>query len=147
MNPSLFENMPAFIKREMDKITEQIQPLMKKNSKYIMFAFPFIIVGGFNLIIMFFQGGYGFDMLPITGIYALFTAIGIALYKESKHMNKKIHQIGKEHMIERIQTSNIISDDKKNAYIKMVKEQSKMSIQVFFKFLTEENQTKQRMFS
>ncbi|CQR47881.1 hypothetical protein BN1058_02213 [Paraliobacillus sp. PM-2] len=147
MNPLLFENMPPFIRREMEKITQQIQPLMKKNSKYMMFAFPLMLVGGFNLVVMFFQGGFSFDMLPITGIYALSAAIGIALFKESKFMNKKIHQIGKEHIIERIKMSRIIGDDKKNVYIKMVKNQSKMSLQVFFNFLTEENQEKQNMYS
>lgn len=147
MNPLLFDNMPPFIKREMEKITQQIQPLMKKNSKYVMFAFPLMLVGGFNLIVMFFQGAYSFDMLPITGLYALFTAIGIALFKESKFMNKKIHQVGKQQIIERIQMSRIIGEEKKNAYIEMVKNQSKMSLQVFFNFLTEENKEKQNMYS
>lgn len=147
MNPLLFENMPPFIKHEMEKIVEQIQPLMKRNSRYIMFAFPFMFVGGFQLIMMFFQGSIGGDMLVVNGIYALMTAIGIALYKESRHMNKKIHQIGKKHMIERIETSRIIADDKKHAYIKMVKKHSKMSLQIFFNFLTEENQAKQNMYS
>ncbi|WP_256860534.1 DUF5392 family protein [Paraliobacillus ryukyuensis] len=146
MNPLLFENMPPFIKREMEKITEQIQPLMKKNSKYVMFAFPLMIVGGFNLLLTFFDGGVGFDQLLVPSIYALITAIGIALYKESKHVNKQIHRIGKEHMIERIETSSIIADDKKNAYINMVKKQSKMSLQIFINFLTEENKQKQNMY-
>ncbi|MFB1051619.1 DUF5392 family protein [Paraliobacillus sp. JSM ZJ581] len=147
MNSLLFENMPPFIKKEMEKITQQIQPLMKKNSKYIMFAFPFMLVGGLNLIVMFFQDAYSFDMLPVTGIYALITAIGIALFKESKFMSKKIHQVGKEHIIERMEMSRIIGEEKKNAYIKMVKNQSKMSLQVFFNFLTEENKEKQNMYS
>ncbi|GAA5417281.1 hypothetical protein Pryu01_02344 [Paraliobacillus ryukyuensis] len=146
MNPLLFENMPPFIKREMEKITEQIQPLMKKNSKYVMFAFPLMIVGGFNLLLTFFQGGVGFDQLLVPSIYALITAIGIALYKESKHVNKQIHRIGKNHMIERIETSSIIADDKKNAYINMVKKHSKMSLQIFINFLTEENKQKQNMY-
>lgn len=146
MNPLLFENMPPFIKREMEKITEQIQPLMKKNSKYVMFAFPLMIVGGFNLLLTFFDGGVGFDQLLVPSIYALITAIGIALYKESKHVNKQIHRIGKKHMIERIETSSIIADDKKNAYINMVKKQSKMSLQIFINFLTEENKQKQNMY-
>ncbi|GGM19809.1 hypothetical protein GCM10011351_02090 [Paraliobacillus quinghaiensis] len=145
MNPLLFNNMPPFIKKEMEKITEQIQPLMKKNSKYVMFAFPLMLVGGINLLILFIQNTWSLDM--VTGIYALMTAIGLALYKESKHMNKRIHQIGKEHMIERIKTSRIIADEKKKAYVKLVKEQSKMSLQTFFNFLNEENKERQNLYS
>lgn len=146
MNPVLFENMPFFIKREMEKIAEQVQPLMKRNSRYMLFAFPLILVGGMNLIILFFQDNWHSAMLPITGIYAFITAIGMALYKESKHVNKKIHQIGKDHMIERIKTSNIVTDDKKKIYVRMVKEQSRMSLQTFFNFLTEENKEKQNRY-
>ncbi|WP_112180658.1 MULTISPECIES: DUF5392 family protein [Paraliobacillus] len=147
MNPLISEHMPFFIKREMEKIAEQVQPLMKRNSRYILFAFPLMLVGGINLIIMAFQGNWSEDMLPIAVTYALIASIGMALYKEAKHVNKKIHQIGKEHMIERIKTSHVVADDKKKAYINMVKEHSKMSLQIFFNFLTEENKEKQDTFS
>lgn len=143
MNPLLFENMPFFIKREMEKIAEQVHPLMKRNSRYVLFAFPLMLVGGMNLIIMAFQSSWNSEVLPFAGIYAFITSIGMALYKESKHVNKKIHQIGKKHIIDRIQTSHIVTDDKKKAYINMVKEHSKMSLQIFFNFLNEENKEKQ----
>mgnify|MGYP005850118267 CR=1 FL=1 len=145
MNPLLFNNMPPFIKKEMEKITEQIQPLMKKNSKYVMFAFPLMLVGGINLLILFIQNAWNMDM--VTGLYALMTAIGLALYKESKHVNKRIHQIGKEHMIKRIKTSRIVADEKKKAYVKLVKEHSKMSLKTFFNFLNEENKQRQNLYS
>lgn len=131
----------------MQAITEKVKPLVKKNSRYFMIGLPMMVVSFMNLFFLFIQGGWNQDRLVPLGIYALLAAIGMALFKESKHINKKMQEIGAEHIIERIHTSEHMNEYKKKEYITLVKEQPKLGLQTFINFLTEENQRKQRMLS
>lgn len=139
MNPSHFEHLPPFIKREIEKISDKIQPLLKKNSTYFLFGFPLMIVGILNIMMYFTQGNINIDSALIPGAYALMAAVGLALFQESRLLRKEINTIGKEHMVERIKQSDIMTEGKKKNYILTVEKQKKMDLQPFFKFLTEEN--------
>ncbi|GAA0480070.1 hypothetical protein GCM10008986_00710 [Salinibacillus aidingensis] len=145
-NPMMFKHMPNFVKKELEAISETIEPYIKKHSKYIIFAIPLMTFAIFNLLFYLFTGGWYLNMLPTLAIYALMAAIGLALYKESKHVKKQIETISTEQMIKRIKKSEHMNDYSKTEYIKSIKEQPKYGFQSFINFLNEENQRKQRMF-
>ncbi|MBM7540373.1 DUF5392 family protein [Amphibacillus cookii] len=142
MNPAQFEQLPPFIKQEMDVISAKIRPLMKKVSAYYMFGFPLMLIGLLSMGMYLFDNSLNVETMMIPSVYALIAAAGVALFKESRFLKKQIHQVGKNYMVERIDKSEIIEEEEKNHYIKTVKKQVKMDLQPFFKFLTEENKRK-----
>ncbi|MDX8044504.1 DUF5392 family protein [Gracilibacillus sp. S3-1-1] len=142
---SLFNNIPAFMKNELEKLFAKINPLMKKNAKYMMFAMPLLFISVFNLIFFLFFGGFENSMLAIPVIYALMAAVGLALYKESKHIKKEIRQLETEYIVTRIEKSSILNERKKKDYISIIKTQPKLNLQTFMNFLTEENDRRKMM--
>ncbi|RYG71991.1 hypothetical protein EU245_12280 [Lentibacillus lipolyticus] len=145
MNQFMSKGMPTFIERELEIIDELVKPKLKKSSKYMFVAIPLLSISIINLFFMLVINGYTQDMLMTIGVYALLGAIGAALYKESRHVNKEIRQIGMDHIIERIKKSEHVNDYTKDKYIQSVKAKPKFSMQTFFNFLSEEHQRKQRM--
>ncbi|MFC4401878.1 DUF5392 family protein [Gracilibacillus xinjiangensis] len=134
--------IPLFIKKELENLFAKIGPLMKKNTKYMMFATPLIAISFFNLIFFLFFGGFQNDMLAALFIYALMASVGLALFKESKRIKKQIKELEMEHIVNRIEKSDFINDYKKKDYISLIKNQPRMGIQTFMNFLTEENERK-----
>ena len=132
-------NIPAFMKGELEKLFHKINSLIKKNAKYMMFAVPLLFISVFNLIFFLFFGGFSNGMVAVVVVYALMAAVGMALYKESKHIKKKIQQLEMEHIVTRIEKSDILNEHKKKDYISLIKAQPKMGLQTFINFLTEEN--------
>ncbi|GAA0440065.1 hypothetical protein GCM10008983_16280 [Lentibacillus halophilus] len=145
MNQFMSKGMPAFIERELEIIDELVKPKLKKSSKYMVVSIPLLSISIINLFFMLVINGYTQDMLITIGVYALLGAIGAALYKESRHVNKEIRQIGMNHIIERIQQSDHVNDYTKDQYIANVKAKPKFSMQTFFNFLSEEHKRKQTM--
>ncbi|WP_077324693.1 DUF5392 family protein [Virgibacillus siamensis] len=145
MNNFMMTNVPAFIEKEMQAMTEMIKPQLKKSSRYSLIALPLLAISITNLFFSLISGGWTLDNMVILGIYALMAAVGIALFKESKHVKKEMYKIGMEHMIERINESEHVNDYSKEKYIRNIKAQPKFGMQTFFDFLTEENSRKERM--
>ncbi|HLR60934.1 MAG TPA: DUF5392 family protein [Lentibacillus sp.] len=145
MNQFMSKGMPTFIEKELEIIDELVKPKLKKSSKYMFVALPLLSISIINLFFMLVIEGYSQDMMLALGIYALLGAIGAALYKESKHMNKEIRQIGMDHIIKRIKESEHVNDYMKNQYINNVKAKPKFSMQTFFNFLSEEHRRKKMM--
>ncbi|UOQ48473.1 DUF5392 family protein [Gracilibacillus caseinilyticus] len=143
---SFFTNdVPSFMKIELEKLFNKISPLMKKNARYMMFAMPLLLISILNLIFFLFFGGFDNGMLAIVIVYALMAAVGLALYKESKHIKKKIRELEMEHIVSRIEKSNIVNDYQKKDYISLIKSHPKMGLQTFLNFLNEENERKKMM--
>ncbi|WP_164669812.1 DUF5392 family protein [Virgibacillus doumboii] len=145
MNNFMMKDMPAFIEREIEIVTEKLKPQLKKSSRYTLFAMPLITVAFVNLFFSLIQGGWYLNNMPILAIYALMAAVGIALYKESKHVKKEMQQIGMEHFIKRINKSEHMNDYQKKEYISTIKSRPKFGFHTFLNFLTEEDQRKRRM--
>ncbi|WP_102028455.1 DUF5392 family protein [Salirhabdus sp. Marseille-P4669] len=145
MNPIVFKNMPTFVKKEMEIIMGVLKPYMKKFSKYRIFAIPLMVFPIMNLFLLLLSGGWYLDAIPTLAIYALMGAIGIALFKESKHVQKEMESISTERMIERINRSELLNDFTKKEYINTIKMQPKLGFQAFLQFLTEEHERKQRI--
>lgn len=139
MNSAQFERLPHFIKKEMDSISEKIRPIMKKVSTYYIFGFPLMLIGMLNILFLIFDNSITADNYVVPVVYAFFAALGLAMFNESRLLKKEIHEVGKDYIIERINKSEIMEDDEKNRYIASVRNQVKMDLQPFFKFLTEEN--------
>ncbi|GAB4073848.1 hypothetical protein GCM10028778_13510 [Barrientosiimonas marina] len=140
MSQWTFKNMPQFIEKELEAIDELVKPQLNKSTKYMMIAIPFLIISIINLFIMLVITGYQSDMLLSLGIYALLGAIGAALFKESRHVNKEIRQIGMDHIIQRIKSSELVNDYMKDQYINEIKAKPRSSLQTFFNFLSDEHQ-------
>ncbi|GAA4071034.1 YwnF family protein [Amphibacillus indicireducens] len=146
MNSAQFERLPHFIKKEMDSISEKIRPIMKKVSTYYIFGFPLMLIGMLNILFLIFDHNITVDNYIVPVVYAFFAALGLAMFNESRLLKKEIHEVGKDYIIERINQSEIMEDDEKNRYIASVRNQVKMDLQPFFKFLTEENKRTQGHF-
>lgn len=143
MNSAQFERLPHFIKKEMESISEKIRPLMKKVSTYYIFGLPLMLTGILNILFYLFDDGTNMDDYLVLILYTFLAALGLALFNESRLLKKEIHQVGKDYIIERINKSELMEDDEKNRYIASVKQQVKMDLQPFFRFLAEENKRNQ----
>jgi hypothetical protein len=146
MNPMSFKHLPVFVRKEIEVIFDAIQPKMKKFSMYRFLAFPLMAFPILNLTILLLTGGWYIDAVPSLSIYAIVAAIGLALFKESKHIKKDIENIGMERMIERIRKSDLMNEHRKEKYIMMIKGQPRFGFQAFLEFLNEEHKRKQRAF-
>ncbi|MES9739091.1 DUF5392 family protein, partial [Peribacillus frigoritolerans] len=71
-------------------------------------------------------------------------AVGFALLKENKHNQREIVKMSQKYMLERIKKSNYLTDARKNNYFKRVNEQPLTAMNVFFEFLAEEQQWKNK---
>lgn len=146
MNPAQFEQLPQFIKKEMESISAKIRPIMKKVSTYYIVGFPLMLIGIFNIIIYLFNTDFNTDSYIVPIVYAFIAALGLALFRESRQLKKDIHEVGKDHIIERINKSRIMGEEEKGQYIVRIKQHGKMNLQPFFKFLAEENRRNKDIF-
>src|SRR5699024_2253533 len=125
MNQFTTKGMPTFIERELEIIEELVKPKLKKSSIYMFISIPLLSISIINLFFMLIITGYNQDMMIALGVYALLGAIGAALYKESRHVNKEIWQIGLDHIIQRIKSSQHVNDYTKDKYVNNIKAKPK----------------------
>ncbi|QDP41772.1 DUF5392 family protein [Radiobacillus deserti] len=138
MNPMMFQKMPHYIQREMEAISEKIRPLMKKSSLYTSIAFPMIIVSIINIFVLLFTNGLSNGLSISLIIFALMAAVGMALSKESKFLRKEIQKQSNQHILKRIEQSEVVPESTKNKFIQMVKQQPVLGFHTFVTFLEEE---------
>ncbi|WP_163538030.1 DUF5392 family protein [Gracilibacillus sp. YIM 98692] len=133
-------DVPPFIKMELETLFQKLSPLIKKNTQYIIFALPLLFISVFNLIFFLFFGGFSNGVMAILLVYALMASVGLALYKESKHIKKQIRSLEIEHMVKRIQKSEVVNRYQKDNYITVIKNNPRLSLHTFMSFLAEENE-------
>lgn len=138
-------NRPAFIEEELKKIQAQVLPLLKKNSTFSTLSFMLIIFSLMNLIYLMFMQPAGTTSKVSIGFFALTGALGMALSKESKLLNKEILKNSRVYIEKRIQSGIYLSDQRKAAYQKQIAEQPVLVMKHFIEFLAEEERTKKRM--
>ena len=128
----------------MAQLQSTLSPLLKKNMKYRLLSTVMIGFSIINLFFLLFKG----ESLPISkialGIYALVGAVGFALLKENKHNQKEIVKMSQKYMLERMKKSNYLTDARKSNYYKRVNDQPLFAMNVFFEFLSEEQQRMNR---
>mgnify|MGYP001943145142 FL=1 len=132
-------NFPHFIKREIEKLENITKPFIKRAYKFTFWSYPLIFISLINLFIVLFY-------MPSNNIFsggiiffAALGAFGFALSKEAKHQRKEIMRLSSDYMIKRINNSEIVSDQLKNEYIRLVRQQPSRSLQHFIEFLKKEN--------
>lgn len=81
MNFYRVEQMPGFIKTEMQKIQKAVQPFMKKTVIYRFLAIPLAAFSLFNLAAFLFHASADRESLISAGIFALLAALGLAFLK------------------------------------------------------------------
>src|SRR5690625_5367751 len=91
--------------------------MMNNISAYNIFGLPMMVIGIINILFLIFDSEMVIDNYLIPIIYALLAASGLALFKESRTLKKEIHEVGKDHIIERINQSKIMEEAEKSRYI------------------------------
>ncbi|WP_121613381.1 YwnF family protein [Mesobacillus foraminis] len=144
---NLFMNqMPSNIKREIEQLQKILSPLMKKISKYAFWTMPLMGISIMNLGYLLFFGQVTRESIPAVIIFAVIGALGFALFKEVKLQQKELQKLSSIYIIERINKSEIATDNHKKEYISLIKEQPESkAMSHFINFLMEEDQRKQML--
>jgi nucleoid-associated protein YejK len=131
--------MPNHVKKEIEKLQEILNPIMKKVAKYTMWTLPLVVFSIFNLVSLVFFSALNRDNFPMILFFAFTGAIGMAMYKEVRIQRKEIQKISAHYIIERIKQSEIATESHKKQYISLINKQpiGKM-INHFIQFLNEE---------
>ncbi|KGX85583.1 DUF5392 family protein [Pontibacillus litoralis] len=138
-----FMNLPKYMEIELEKMNETIQPLLKKVSKYTFGSVLLISFAIFNLISVMFYGESTPTTLSLI-ILAFVGAFGMALNKEKKVYKQEINQKGNEYIMGRMKNSRTLSEQRIDHYIKDVKQQNTLALNLFYSFLTEEEEVKNK---
>ncbi|WP_285766150.1 DUF5392 family protein [Peribacillus sp. SI8-4] len=140
-------NIPRFMQSEIEQLQASLSPLLKKNMRYGILSTVMI---GFSVINLFFLL-FNNETLSISnialGLYSLIGAIGFALLKENKHNQKEIAKLSRNYMLERMKKSRYVTDVRKSNYYKKMNDEPLFAMNVFFEFLAEEQQRKERSFN
>ncbi|WP_377558942.1 DUF5392 family protein [Ornithinibacillus salinisoli] len=132
-------DMPAFVKKEIEKLNDFLSPFVKKVSKYAFWSLPLITFSIVNLFFLLFLIPSEDRMLVALIFYAILGAFGMALSKEAKLQRKEIQKISSDYIIERMKKSDLVSDRFREDYIKRVINQPVRAMDHFVKFLEEED--------
>ncbi|ALC90886.1 hypothetical protein AM500_14665 [Bacillus sp. FJAT-18017] len=133
-----FNSIPRYYKKELEKIETIVQPLLKTATRYSLISVMLLVFSGINLIpLVLFAPRSEETFIAIT-IYALMAAVGAALRKEVKFKRVEILNKSIDYMVRRIEKSALVPEDTKSRFIKEIKEQPKMGMNVFLHFLKEE---------
>lgn len=138
----LMNSFPENIKKEIEQIQKLILPLAKKTSKYMFWTFPLIGIAVINLIVLLFFTPKDSNVYILLFVFAIIGAVGFALLKEAKINRKEIRNIGLRYIIERINKSSIMTDERKKHYIRIVNDKPILAMEHFVKFLQEEDRMK-----
>jgi hypothetical protein len=136
------KQIPVYIQKEIELITKNVRPLVKKSSTYAFLSIPLILFSLTNLFILFMSNGFNREMWPTLLVFAVLAAIGMALSKESKSLQKEIQQKSNHYIMERIKTSSIVPDFKKKEFLNLIKKQPVLGFNTFINFLEEEKRLK-----
>ncbi|MCR4371903.1 YwnF family protein [Bacillus amyloliquefaciens] len=139
------EQLPGFIKKEIQKIQIAIAPLMKKSIIYRFLAFPLAAFSLFHLASLLIQAPSGRGALVSAGIFALLAALGLAFFKEAGYQRKQVQKTIRLYMLNRIRKSDILSEERKSAYTRLIAEEPS-SMKSFIEFLTEEDRKKEMLY-
>ncbi|MGN9866881.1 DUF5392 family protein [Bacillus swezeyi] len=140
MDIETFNQMPAFMKEEMDNLKRVAAPLLKKRLIFLFIAIPLILGSLIYLSTFWSEASY----MKI-GIAAIAAAFGMALLKESSHQKRNVQQTVMKYILERMQKSEVLPDERKNRYVRAVKEEPFTVMRNFMAFLNEEEIRRQRL--
>lgn len=143
MKRVMLQQIPGYIKKEIDLLGERLKPLIKKSSIYSFISLPMILFSLSNLFFLLVIQGMSKENLYYSLLFALFASVGLALMKESKNIQKEVQQLSIQYIIERISKSNFVPEMKKKEFIQNIINQPILGINTFIQFLEEEKKLKQ----
>lgn len=138
------DNATPFIQKELKKIHKKVEPLLKKNMMFSFISFPMIVFSIFNLYLLIFYNNTGENVTGSIILFSVITAIGFALLKETRLNNKEIQKRSIAHITKKINTSQLINDYSKKHYLQKLKQQPSHAMEIFFEFLSQEEQNKNK---
>ncbi|MDQ0228977.1 DUF5392 family protein [Metabacillus malikii] len=138
----LNQDMPFFVKKELENIFEILAPIMRKVMTYRFISLPLIVISLMNLFFVVSTISINRETAPVIIIYALLGAVGMALAKEAKHKQKEFQHQSVRYITERIKNSPLDSEQLKLNYIEMVNKNPIQAINYFVEFLQKENKIK-----
>ncbi len=137
MNPFQTEHLSHYVKEELIRMQNELAPYVKKSMAFSLIAVPLIVFSSINLYVLLF-GNVGETSLEILIFLAFLAALGTALLVESIHLNKEMVQKGIDYMINRIKTSEMLSDAARERYVDAIKNDERRAYQIFYDFLQHE---------
>ncbi|MCK0472878.1 DUF5392 family protein [Halalkalibacter sp. APA_J-10(15)] len=136
------QKQSPYIAKELAKIQSKLKPFMKKSTIYTFISIPLITFSMMNLGIILFQIGISQEMMLIVVIAALSGAFGLALFKESMHVNKQMFQTSVDYMTDRITKSTRIPDQSREQYLDQIQAEPTKAVNTFCLFLEQEERIK-----
>ncbi len=138
MNPFSFQNVPNYIRKELEEIQHRVKPLLKKSAGFSFVSIPLVGFSLVNILFLLFIQEAQAIATPFLILFAVSGAVGMALFKESRIQNKEIHVKGIQYMSERINSSTFVSDDNKDLYIRQIQSEPALALKTFCEFLSQE---------
>lgn len=134
------EDFPPFVKKEIERLEQALEPDIKKTTTYSFWALPLIIISFFNVVFLLTVTPAGY--FPLSIFYALIGAVGLAFSKEARRRQKEVMKRSADYMVERIEKSDAAEMVVKQKYTVLVQQQPVKSFTYFVEFLEEENKAK-----
>ncbi|GEN46284.1 DUF5392 family protein [Alkalibacillus haloalkaliphilus] len=142
MNLFTPKDASSYVKEEFDEMQSKISPFMKRSLIYSFIAFPLMAVSIFNLFFVLTSMPYSSEVLLAIGVLALIGAFGMALFRESLHHNKSLHQTSINYIRERIAKSEIVPEQAVKRYLKTIDYNPNQLFHTFHEFLKHEERLK-----
>ncbi|WP_062048378.1 DUF5392 family protein [Bacillus sp. JCM 19034] len=136
------EKYSTYISKELVKIQSEVKPFIRKSSIYTFISIPLITFSTLYLGIIFFQLGIRQELLLVVLLAAIAGSLGLALFKESMHINKETVSKSIEYMSNRILKSSLISESSKDRYLDQLHSDPVRGLNTFCQFLEQEERVK-----
>ncbi len=145
MDLETFNQMPAFMRKEMENLKQVAAPILKKRLIFLFTAVPLLVISLVYLSSFWGETHFGTETFVKIGIAALGAAFGMALIRESSYQKRNVQQKVFQYILERMQKSEVLSDERKTRYVTAVKEQPFTVMSNFMEFLNEEESRRQHL--
>lgn len=132
-------------KKRNSENTNRHRAANEKSIIYRFLAFPLAAFSLFHLASLLIQAPSGRGALVSAGIFALLAALGLAFFKEAGYQRKQVQKTIRLYMLNRIRKSDILSEERKSAYTRLIAEEPS-AMKSFIEFLTEEDRKKEMLY-
>jgi hypothetical protein len=137
--------MPGFVRFEMEKLGEMIAPKLKKANQYAFWSKPLIFVAALNLFLLLLVMPAEDRSIPLLLFCAVAGAFGMALSQEARVLRKEITKLSFSYMKKRIEKSSIVPDPVKKRYAALIEKEPTNIFLHFIHFLEEEQNRKKEI--
>ncbi|KIL51384.1 hypothetical protein KP77_08960 [Jeotgalibacillus alimentarius] len=129
------EQYPPYIRQELSKLNDKIEPITKQFMKYRLWGTPLVVVSVLNLFLIILPFGVSTEIIPALILFAVLGAIGMALSKEAKLKRTEVVVQTQDYMLKRIAESD---SDYRDEYLRRVRNNALQGVDLFIEFLQKE---------